>query len=93
MSVAAALLVPVFKPFLELAVFADMHRGKLSFERVEAGGKFAVHSEDSGSKSGVVEQVVDHLVVHSHAAEHCKAPFLASGILIGTESGVVFRRI
>ncbi len=90
---AAALLVPVFKPFLELAVLTYVHGRQLSLERVEAGGKFAVHSEHSGSKSGVVEQVVDHLIVHSHAAEHCKAPFLASGILIGTESGVVFRRI
>ena len=88
-AVRVVFTVPVFLPLLHLSVLAYLIRGELSTQGIELIGQFGISSEDAGGLGGVLQHVVDHLVVHGHAAEEGAVHRLTVVIGIGIDARMV----
>ena len=93
MAVGGVLAVPVLLPFLYLTVFAYLIGSQLGLKLIELSCEIFVNAELACGFGRVFQYVVDHLVVHSYAAEHRHIHFRTVIFIIGIESGVVFGRV
>ena len=66
MTMARCLAVPVFQPFLHLAILPHHHRRQLTSHVIQAVGKVTVYAQEIGRLAGGIEQVINHLVVHGY---------------------------
>ena len=66
MPVAAAHVILVLEPFLQLPVFSNGRRDEFIAHRRELGAEVPVHAEDIGGGDGVVEKVPDEFLVVGH---------------------------
>ena len=75
-------VVPVFQPFLELAVAADLHGGQSRAFRRELATQRRIPSENLRSRDHRVEQVADNLHVHGRPGTDTRRDLVAEDLVM-----------
>ena len=78
MTVRTILLIPILQPFLQLSVFAYLHRRKLGTKGIKAICEGCIDGEFTGSLGCVAQEVKDELVVHRNTRKDGTILFLTS---------------
>ena len=86
MAVTVTGIVPVFEPLLQLTPPTYLHGSQLRSHRSQRIDKEAFLSHRRGGVDGVIEKVVDHLVVHRRTGHYDKGA-------LAVDRGGIFGRI
>ena len=69
MTMRRILSIPVFLPFLYLSVFTNLPWSNLCLQSIKSICEIRILTKSTSCKSCILQQVIDHLVIHGNSSE------------------------